>query len=248
VVLEGAEAKEKERVWVKNRTFGELDDNKLVDGVTGERNIYKKRGEDDPMFGKVQKLPKRMCFLMDVSSSMSRFNGSDRRLDRMCATTIMLMEALQGLEYKYDYTIVGHSGESEQVVFVPFGKPPTTVKERLFVIQRMMGHSSFCMSGDHTLEGTYRALELVKKEPADDYFMFLLSDANLVAYGVNPSVLAGALLSDPGVNSYAFFIAGEATAEQLKQKMPVGRAHTVLDTTQLPSLFRHIFMTSVLKA
>ena len=35
-------------------------------------------------------------FLMDVSSSMSRFNGSDRRLDRMCASTVMIMEAFQG--------------------------------------------------------------------------------------------------------------------------------------------------------
>ena len=44
VVLEGLEAKEKERVWVKNQNQGELDDNKLVDGFTGERNIYKRRG------------------------------------------------------------------------------------------------------------------------------------------------------------------------------------------------------------
>jgi hypothetical protein len=49
VILEGIEAKEKERVWIKNQNQGELDDNKLVDGATGERNIFKKRGNNDPM-------------------------------------------------------------------------------------------------------------------------------------------------------------------------------------------------------
>ena len=42
VILEGIEAKEKERVWIKNQNQGELDDQKLVDGFTGERNIFKR--------------------------------------------------------------------------------------------------------------------------------------------------------------------------------------------------------------
>ena len=31
------------RTWLKNQTSGELDDNRLIDGLTGERSIYKKR-------------------------------------------------------------------------------------------------------------------------------------------------------------------------------------------------------------
>ena len=84
--------------------------------------------------------------------------------------------------------------------------------------------------------------------------MFMLSDANLAMYGVSPTSLATALMSDPmviisappppfarcrripaaklpdhadccrQVNSYAIFIAGEAAAESLKQEMPVGHA------------------------
>lgn len=69
VILEQAEAKEKERVWLKNQQFGELDDNKLIDGVTGEKNIYKKRGTEEPLFGRLQKKPKRIRFVMDVSGS-----------------------------------------------------------------------------------------------------------------------------------------------------------------------------------
>ena len=56
---QGLEAKEKERVWVRNQNAGELDDTKLVDGATGERNIFKKRGNNNPMFGNVQMHPKR---------------------------------------------------------------------------------------------------------------------------------------------------------------------------------------------
>ena len=52
----------------------------------------------------------------------------------------------------------------------------------------------------------------------------MLSDANLAMYGVSPKSLATALMSDPMVNSYAIFIAGEAAAEALKQEMPVGHA------------------------
>ena len=54
----------------------------------------------------------------------------------------------------------------------------------------------------------------------------MLSDANLAMYGVSPKSLATALMSDPMVNSYAIFIAGEAAAEALKQEMPVGHART----------------------
>jgi hypothetical protein len=31
-------------VWVKNQIQGELDDNRLIDGALGERNVYKRRG------------------------------------------------------------------------------------------------------------------------------------------------------------------------------------------------------------
>jgi hypothetical protein len=59
VVLESIEAKEHERTWIRNQSSGDLDDTRLVDGATGERNVYKRRGINKPMFGSVQKQPKR---------------------------------------------------------------------------------------------------------------------------------------------------------------------------------------------
>lgn len=45
------QAKGKERQWLKNQAVGELDDAKIIDGLTGEKAIYKRRGELEPEVG-----------------------------------------------------------------------------------------------------------------------------------------------------------------------------------------------------
>jgi len=247
VVLEGAEAREKERVWLKNQTQGELDDARLVDGIVGETNIFKRRGDEDPLFGRIQRLPKRLIFLVDVSSSMAKRNG-DRRLDRLCAATIMLMEALHGQEHKYDYAVVGHSGESDAISFVDFGKPPRDRKSRLQVIRQMYSHAVFCSSGDNTVSALVRGIQAVAAEEADDYFAFLVSDANLRMYGIRGEVLASVLGSDPKVNALAVFIGGEDQAEELRATIPAGKAHVLLDTRELPSLFKSVLSAALVKS
>ena len=62
---------------------GDLDDNKLVDRVTGERRVFRKRGTPDKRHGLHQSKPKRFVFAVDVSASMARMNAWDGRLDRM---------------------------------------------------------------------------------------------------------------------------------------------------------------------
>lgn len=42
--LDQLEAKEEERVWLKRQSDGELDDSKMVEGLTGEASVYKRRG------------------------------------------------------------------------------------------------------------------------------------------------------------------------------------------------------------
>jgi len=230
---------------VKNQTHGELDDNRLVDGATGEKTIYKLRGNHDPIFGGIQRKPKRLRFVMDVSSSMSKFNGSDRRLDRMTATTVMIMESFHGFEHKYDYSIVGQDGESAAIPFVDWGKPPKTKKDRLKIIEMMYWNASFCTSGDHTLAATHHAIQEVLAEQGDDYFVFVLSDANLGFYGINDKTLASVMLSDKRVNTYAIFIAGEKNATNLTRSLPLGHGYVCLDTSKLPKIFKEIFATAL---
>lgn len=133
-ILDNLESFSQERSWLKHQSSGELDDAKLVDGVTGERLVFKRRGVSDSPFQMMhQTKPKRMLFVMDVSGSIYRFNGQDGRLDRILETSLMIMESFAGFESKFDYCIMGHSGDSPDIPFVNFGEPPADRKERLKV-------------------------------------------------------------------------------------------------------------------
>uniref|UniRef100_A0A671YC87 von Willebrand factor A domain-containing protein 8 n=1 Tax=Sparus aurata TaxID=8175 RepID=A0A671YC87_SPAAU len=154
IILDTLQAKGKERQWLKNQALGELDDAKIIDGLTGEKAIYKRRGELDPELGSPQQKPKRLRVLADVSGSMYRFNGVDGRLERSMEAVCMVMEALESYEHKFKYDIVGHSGDGYDIELVRADKVPKNNKQRLKVLKTMHAHSQFCMSGDYTLEGT----------------------------------------------------------------------------------------------
>lgn len=198
VTLAGLEARGDERVWIKNQSDGDLDDGKLIDGLTGEQSIYKRRGTDEPAPGAAQKHPKRLTFVVDVSGSMYRFNGHDQRLERALEAACMVMEAFADTELgKYAYEIVGHSGESFDIPFVEADAPPTNNHERLKVLQAMYAHSQFCLSGDNTLQATVHAVDrLAKREDSDERFVIVLSDANLDRYDA-PLVLVPTLTTPP---------------------------------------------------
>ena len=155
--------------------------------MTGSRNIYKARGEQPPDMGSFQELPKRIHFLFDLSMSMSRY-AMDGRLQRSLEAATMVMESFRGFDHKYQYKIGGHSGDTDNLEFVEEGKAPGNDRERLQVIRKMHAHSDLCDSGDNTLSSCrYAVREIVKKE-ADEYAVFLLSDANLEQYGIGESI------------------------------------------------------------
>lgn len=91
--------------------------------------------------GAVQTKPKRLQLLVDVSGSMYRFNGYDHRLQRTLESTLLVMEALKENKDKVIYDIVGHSGESAEVMFTQKSKPPVNEKERMDVLKKMLAHS-----------------------------------------------------------------------------------------------------------
>lgn len=72
-ILNSLQAKSKERLWQRHQTSGELDDAKLIEGITGERNIYRKRSDQQPEPGQPQQKPKRLKLVVDVSGSMYRY-------------------------------------------------------------------------------------------------------------------------------------------------------------------------------
>ncbi|XP_074844543.1 von Willebrand factor A domain-containing protein 8 isoform X3 [Carettochelys insculpta] len=197
IILDNLQAKGKERQWLRHQAVGELDDAKIIDGLTGEKSIYKRRGELEPELGSPQQKPKRLRLVVDVSGSMYRFNGVDGRLERSMEAVCMVMEAFENYEHKFKYDIMGHSGDGFNIALVGSDKVPKNNKQRLEILKIMHAHAQFCMSGDHTLEGTEHAVREIAKEEADEYFVVVLSDANLERYGIPPARFAQTLTIDP---------------------------------------------------
>ncbi|KAI5107140.1 von Willebrand factor A domain-containing protein 8, partial [Silurus meridionalis] len=249
IILDSLQAKGKERQWLKNQALGELDDAKIIDGLTGEKAIYKRRGELEPELGTPQQKPKRLRLLADVSGSMYRFNGVDGRLERSMEAVCMVMEALENYEHKFKYDIVGHSGDGFDIELVRCDKVPKNNKQRLHVLKTMHAHSQFCMSGDYTLEGTEHAIKELANEEADEHFVIVLSDANLERYGISPDRFARTLTSNPQVHAFAIFIGSLGDqAERLQRTLPAGRSFVAMDTKEIPQILQQIFTSTMLSS
>lgn len=72
-ILGTLQAKNKERYWTRHQTSGELDDVKLIDGLLGEKTIFRRRTEQEPELGVPQTKPKLFRIVVDVSGSMYRY-------------------------------------------------------------------------------------------------------------------------------------------------------------------------------
>eukprot|EP00949_MAST-11_sp_MAST-11-sp1_P001342 g1342.t1 len=234
-------SRSKERTWIKNQSSGEIDDNKLIDGATGEKLIYKRRLKSNYSISTPR--VKHIRFVMDVSGSMYRFNGYDGRLDRLLESTLLILNAFQGADSKkMVYSIVGHSGDGPAHMLVDRQSPPENKKEQLQVLQRMVAHSQFCMSGDHTVEAVEVAVEqLARENDAEEKRVVMVSDANLQRYGISPDELAEKLTANEDVDARAIFIASLGDeADRITQSLPRGQAHVCMDTGNLPEIFQRM--------
>uniref|UniRef100_A0A1Y1MII6 von Willebrand factor A domain-containing protein 8 n=1 Tax=Photinus pyralis TaxID=7054 RepID=A0A1Y1MII6_PHOPY len=247
IILGSLQAKNKERQWTKNKTSGELDDTKLIDGLLGEKTIFRRRTELEPELGSPQIKPKMLRLVVDVSASMYRFNSYDGRLDRQLEAVVLLMEAMEGFDDKIQYDIMGHSGDAHDIKFITKGNPPKNNKERLNILKTMYAHSQFCFAGDNTLEATELAIKSMSDGDFDEAIVVVLSDANLQRYSIPSSELAKVLSQSEKINSYAVFIGSLGDqAERLTQSLPAGRSFICKDVSTLPQILKQIFSSSVI--
>ncbi|XP_072949521.1 von Willebrand factor A domain-containing protein 8 [Epargyreus clarus] len=247
-VLAELQAKKKERQWSRHQTSGELDDGKIIEGLTGERSIYRRRTEQEPPPGAPLDKPKRLRVVLDVSGSMYRFNSYDGRLERSMEAVVLLTEALKGYETRIRYDMYGHSGEEHALELIRVDRPPENEKQRLQIIRTMHAHAQFCWSGDNTLPATKHAIAGLAAEDADEAIVLVLSDANLRRYGIPPEQLGAILTSEPQVQAHVIFIGSLGDeAAMLLRKLPAGHAHVCMDVASLPQIMQQIFASSLLQ-
>ena len=242
-ILNQIEMNQKERGWIKQQSHGELDDTKIVDSVVGEKYIYKRRGILEQSGPSLK--PKRLRFVMDCSASMYRFNGYDERLTRELEVANLIMESFDGMEHRYEYSIVAHSGDSPVIPLVEFGIPPTNEKERMKILQKMVAHTQYCQSGDHTVSALGRAIHdvTVGTTESDNALVIALSDANFERYGIDPRSIAKIMQAgdSKNVKSHCIFLASFGPeVEEIKQELPPGRGHVCMSTQDLPKIVREI--------
>lgn len=242
LVLESAKAKEKERAWIPNKPQGELHEEKLVDAVTGDHLVYRQRGEPDLPAGPQQKKPKRIMLVVDTSASMAR--ADDDRLSNLIQALVMFTEAVDPFREKYQYAIHAHSGTAADIPVVEMGKWPSQ-SQRKDLPNTIQGLAKGAVSGDNTLNAAIRAreslLDLHRRDPADENFLILISDANLGRYNIHPLQLKNALCGDDDeVEAHAIFIAEPHAAKFLRDNLPQGTAHQCTRPQQLPSIIKEI--------
>ena len=251
-VLKRVEAASKERVWLRGME-GELDDSRIVDARAGETAVFRRRADKRPQPG-VQTKPKRLALLFDVSASMYRFNGLDGRLRSSAECAVLLMEALDGFQKTFEWTLMGHSGDGPDHVFVKFGEPPKTDLERLKVVERMWAYAQHCQSGDYTLEGVQAAVAHLQKRdtqsgPADEKIVLAFSDANLDRYSISATGLEKALVTDKRTHASIFFLASsDGEAERITRQVTPGHAYTALNMQMLPTMIKSVFSHSLSRA
>eukprot|EP00747_Dinoflagellata_sp_TGD_P014067 gnl/TRDRNA2_/TRDRNA2_123132_c7_seq2.p1 gnl/TRDRNA2_/TRDRNA2_123132_c7~~gnl/TRDRNA2_/TRDRNA2_123132_c7_seq2.p1 ORF type:complete len:182 (+),score=25.67 gnl/TRDRNA2_/TRDRNA2_123132_c7_seq2:121-666(+) len=174
---------------------------------------------------------------------MHTFNGVDGRLERLLELVVLVIEGLTGFEEKYLWSLCGHNGDSPDIPLIDYGAPPTSVSEKAKLLMRITGTASSCGSGDFTLKAAEKAVCDTAQGEADERLTFVVSDANLARYKIDPADLARKMLTHGNVRAYVLFMADEG--EQALAKLPAGRAFVCRDARRLVGAFRDIFASGV---
>lgn len=228
-----------ERIWLKNQSSGELDENKIIDALSGEKDIFKRRGTpEDSTISPLHSEPIAIKFVVDISASMYRFNSFDQRLERLLEATCLIMEALRD-DKRFKLSIVGHNGSSAKIQLVT---PDRNLNEanQLRVLEGMVANTQYTYAGDNTVE----AIELAVSEASKGELVIIISDANLKRYDISVDDLSP--LQSPDVHARLLFIGSLGDeASQLTSKIPNERAQVVEHSKDLPLLIKKLVTKSL---
>ncbi|KAF7790654.1 hypothetical protein EIP86_001610 [Pleurotus ostreatoroseus] len=220
-------AKEEERIWAKRQTDGELDDSRLTEGLTGEATVYKRRSMAKPEIGRPQ--------------IKYRFQY-DGRLQRSMETAVMLMETFPRLTRQDKY--VWDSGDSPELPLVEAGSPPTEIRDRWKVLEKMELTTQYTFAGDYTVEAIDKAVTEVAKFDADEWFVIAITDANFGRYNITAEDLRRAMTRQPKVKTALICIGEGAETTWIPKYLP-GHGYRVANTADIPTVLRSILSSMV---
>jgi len=198
-----------------------------------------------PEMGRPQIKPKRIRFIFDISASMYRFQY-DGRLQRSLETAVMLMETFDRLtrKDKYVWDICGQCGDEPVVSLVEANKPPSELRDRWKVVEKMEMITQYSFAGDYTVEAIEKGVVEVSKFDADDWFVIAITDANFGRYNITPDELKRAMMRHPKVNTALICIGESAEAQWVTKQLP-GRAFRVTNAAEIPTVLQSILSTMV---
>eukprot|EP00045_Choanoeca_perplexa_P012171 m.131630 g.131630 ORF g.131630 m.131630 type:complete len:1706 (-) comp15913_c0_seq3:46-5163(-) len=238
-----------ERTWLRHQSAGELDDLKLVDGLSGDSAVFRKRADVPSMWGDTEP-SLHLTVLLDVSASMFRFDGIDSRLQRVLECACLVMEGLSGneAENKIVWNIVGHSGEDDWIPFCT-SKEDLNEASRLKVLHRMFAHAQFCHAGDTTFQAAQTAIdELAETPDANERVVVLFTDANFARYGISTSQICRVLARQASVRVYLIVLGNDLSGfdSAILNSLPAGKCFSCQDLKTLPRVLTQILQANVL--
>ena len=134
-----------------------------------------------------------------------------------------------------EYAITGHSGDSPDITFLDWeDDKPSNEAERYQVLEQMVAHSQFCLSGDHTCAALDLAIQqaAAAKDEREEAFVFLISDANFERYGITPKKIASIMEKEPEVRLILLASFG-SEAQEIKQMLG-DKVSICMTTNELP--------------
>jgi len=246
-LLRNHEAKEREREWKRGLPDGELDDLRLVEAACGDQNVFRRR-QDSKNAALLASKPKRILIACDLSPSMAVLDKVDDRLRRMQEALVFIFESFTGFSQKYDYMITGFSAAGFDRVFVPWARPPPTPTQRLAILDTMVKQARQGVPGDGTLAGTEWAIKEVRKADGDEYFVFIISDAELTRYDIAPEEWNKLLMADPQVNAYAIIISmSSSETRSFLEGIDQGHGFACQQRDELAGIFKKVFSETLTK-
>ena len=183
---------------------------------------------------------KRLCLVVDCSSSMYRYEHLDARLSRCMDIATLVMESCWGMERMWDYSIVAHNGQKATVELVPYSNPPASGEERFRVLERMIAQSRMCQGGDNTLQSIVAAAERGQSD-----LIVAISDANLQKHEVDVNSIIQTFRQcrslSPKTKIYYIFIAGHfSEAIDIMEKIPRDQGFACRYSNEIPLVFQVI--------